>query len=159
MASLKERYIVSWKEVNTRIGSRGVTTVDEFEAIYEEAIKLLLENHQKAIVNYLHIHGGGDPFSSQINDLLKGFRFEAYDQSNSAKARLLADYKHMAKIHSVCKDVFAQEDKADRREKVRLLLFRMATAFGIAAIVFGLGWVSQVTGVALPGIRVLSGLQ
>lgn len=66
---------------------------------------------------------------------------------------LLKDYKIMARKYDQATDIFKQEARADLWDKLRLLIFRSATAIAIGSIILGVSYISVRLQIPLPLLR------
>lgn len=81
------------------------------------------------------------------------FQQELLVQANSTRG-IQDSYRAMNdQFHRMCA-VRATEDWADSVERLKTLIYRVATAAGIAIVIFVAGVASYVTGIPLPMLRV-----
>lgn len=156
MATLVERWMSKWRDCLENHQKRKTLIFSE-ETLKDRFTKIAGERMQYAspyIAKKLHTASLSNHLltEQQIMQILQQHDFSSV-LGSGVESEVKLSYKRMSDFYLMCNDQFAQEDRADRREKGRLWWFRMGTALGFSAVLLGLGWVTQEFDLSLPIIR------
>ena len=76
-----------------------------------------------------------------------------WNKSNCNFQEIINKYEQMLARYNKYQDARKLEQRADTRDKIKTLFFRILTTASIAAIILGTGWIADTYNIPLPLLR------